>query len=479
MDANNNSNSVPRTHLDWLADQKENYATLFPEFVNKFNLTESSSAEAAFDNLIRSNKLKKELRNRLIDEFNTWKKKKSERFWTVNAIRISTRRAVGNTAQRVVRNAEGLLQKQLDADRAIIEAPTETLASPSLTTPEDQHIDEVQEGKLSFLLGRSPRGKRLLNDNESAVFPQSNQESNKKLRFDLDESRFMAPGNPFEDDSSSSESFIPTTLEDSTGEYSVIIDRPQRIVRLVGPGQESSSLTLDHWCFGDQDVSQKLMQNRASLVKCHEDLQADVILDITEAKELAPTTCCQPIRSSSIALAISELAFTAANDGYLATVSEWRKIRESIEVESEHGEKWEVLQKMLDHMFITATLWSPLKYTSKRKGNEDSFYTNIVRPFLTCAFGQLPDVKLRGNGDRFTCGYELDKELLFPDFAVTMECYRKALGEHYLAIAEVKPPSASQDELDDDFIKLPNLMKSALDHQIAQGYGDGTVVGLL
>ncbi|KAF9895583.1 hypothetical protein BX616_009354, partial [Lobosporangium transversale] len=172
-------------------------------------------------------------------------------------------------------------------------------------------------------------------------------------------------------------------------------------------------------------------------------------------------------------LAMSELAFTAANDGYLATISEWRKIRESIEVESEHEEQWEVLQKMLDHMCITATLWSPLKYTSKRKGNEDSFYTNIVRPFLTCAFGQLPDVKLRGNGDCFTCGDELDKELKFPDFAVTMECYRKAFGENYLAIAEVKPPSASQNELDDDFIKLPNLMKLALDHQIRQGYGDG------
>ncbi|KAF9897533.1 hypothetical protein BX616_005444, partial [Lobosporangium transversale] len=99
------------------------------------------------------------------------------------------------------------------------------------------------------------------------------QESNKKLRFDLDKSRFTAPGNPFEDESSSSESFIPTTLEDSTGDYSVVVDRPQWIVRVVGPGQESSSLMLDHWRFGDQNVSRKLMQNRASLVKNHEDLQ--------------------------------------------------------------------------------------------------------------------------------------------------------------------------------------------------------------
>ncbi|KAF9429195.1 hypothetical protein BGZ76_001677 [Entomortierella beljakovae] len=134
---------------------------------------------------------------------------------------------------------------------------------------------------------------------------------------------------------------------------------------------------------------------------------------------------------------------------------------------------------MLDHLFITATLWSPLKYTSKRKGNEDSFCANVVRPFLTCAFGHLPGIKLRGNGDRFTCGDELDKELKFPDFSVTMECYRKSFGENYLVVAEVKPPTASQDELDNDYIKLPNLMKSALDHQIAQGYEEGTVIGIL
>ncbi|KAF9411281.1 hypothetical protein BGZ76_005370, partial [Entomortierella beljakovae] len=149
--------------------------------------------------------------------------------------------------------------------------------------------------------------------------------------------------------------------------------------------------------------------------------------------------------------------FTAANNGYLVTLKKWKSIQQLVRIDSNHEEQLELLQMMLDHLFIMAMLWSPLKYTNKRKGNEDSFCANVVRLFLTSAFGQFPNVKLR----------------------VSMDCYRKSLGENNLVVAEVKSPSASQHELDDDYIKLPNLMKLALDHQIAQRYEDGTVVGLL
>ncbi|KAG0311266.1 hypothetical protein BGZ99_010305, partial [Dissophora globulifera] len=137
---------------------------------------------------------------------------------------------------------------------------------------------------------------------------------------------------------------------------------PRRIVGPVGPGQESSSLKLDHWVTHKQDVSEKLMKNRASMMKYHETLQT-------------------------------------------------------------------------------------------------------VHEIL------LPGVTLRGNGDRFTCGDELDKELKLLDFSVTMECYRRALGKHYLVVVKVKPPTATQKELDDDHIKLPNLMKAPLDQQIAKDMG--------
>ncbi|KAF9433530.1 hypothetical protein BGZ76_009320 [Entomortierella beljakovae] len=322
----------------------------------------------------------------------------------------------------------------------------------------------------------------------------SNEDEDEDGLAGLSEVDTKAPGNPFVEvsfDDNSSNSFVAETQEDSTGEFSVILDRPQRIVRLVGPGQQSSSLKLDRWVAHQKDVSRDLMKSRALMVECHETLQTvheilqlnfiftrEAMLDITGQEKLSPATCCEPIRSSAMTRAMSCLSFTAANEGYLVTMKAWKRIQLEQE-DSEHEEQWEVLQVMVDHLLITATLWSPLSYISRRKGNEDSFTSNIVRPFLTCAFGSLPNVKLRGNGDRFTCGNELDKELKFPDFSVTMDCYRKALGEHYLVIAEVKPPTASQKELDDDYIKLPNLMKAALDQQIAQGYGDGTVVGIL
>ncbi|KAF9411282.1 hypothetical protein BGZ76_005371, partial [Entomortierella beljakovae] len=156
---------------------------------------------------------------------------------------------------------------------------------------------------------------------------RSSQTSEKRVRFGNDDFDSMAPGNPFEDPplDNSSESFIPGTLEDSTGEYSVTLDRPEQIVRLVGLGQESSSLVLGHWIFDRQDISQKLMKYHTMLVKSHETLQIvheilqlnfiftmEAMADIIGISELAPITCCLPILSPPIALAISELAFTAA-----------------------------------------------------------------------------------------------------------------------------------------------------------------------
>ncbi|KAF9937058.1 hypothetical protein BGZ65_001847 [Modicella reniformis] len=207
----------------------------------------------------------------------------------------------------------------------------------------------------------------------------------------------------------------------------------------------------------------------------------EAILEITERKELAPTTICGPVLSSAITVAMSSLSFTASNEGYHDTIEAWGSIRSSLRDKDVEGyeKQWDALQMLVNHMLITATLWSPLNYVNRRKGNENSFYNNVVHPFLTCAFGGFPNAKQRGSGDKFSCGGNIAKELKFPDFALTMDCYKRHLGEHFLVIAEVKPPTASHQELDDDFIKLPNLMKLALDHQITQGYGGGTVVGIL
>ncbi|KAF9432553.1 hypothetical protein BGZ76_010640 [Entomortierella beljakovae] len=431
-------------------------------YFDKFRPNSQNNQEEhqRYSHLLRKADISQDYRERLRHEFDNWKVCEASQFWADRSIQNSAIR----TSVKLVAGSEPYAKQSLKRNASKIQKNS---LLPNVDTENQEIVDQVT--------GNTQAG--LLPHIEKRVHFGQDQQG-----FDAD-----APFNLFgppSTSSSTSESFQPGTNEDSTGEFSVILDRPQRIVRLVGPGQESSALKLAHWLYEKQDISKKLMSNRALLMKDHESLQRvheilEAMLDITEVEKLAQNTCCQPIRSSAIALAISDISFIAANEGYLTTLNAWKKVQLSWQEDNDHAEQWEVLQAMIDHLLITATLWSPLRYTNKQKGNEDSFSHNIVRPFLTCAFGRLSGLKLRGNGDRFTCGDELDKELKFPDFSVTMDCYNKSLGEHYLVIAEVKSPSASQDELDDDHIKLSNLMKSALDWQISQGYGDGTVVGIL
>jgi len=86
-------------------------------------------------------------------------------------------------------------------------------------------------------------------------------------------------------------------------------------------------------------------------------------------------------------------------------------------------------------------------------------------PLLHTAFGEYEGIKIRGKGDRLICNPTLDKELLFPDYSVTIDCYGMMKGEHYLVICETKPSGASHKELDADYIKLPNMMKLSLNRQ--------------
>jgi hypothetical protein len=86
---------------------------------------------------------------------------------------------------------------------------------------------------------------------------------------------------------------------------------------------------------------------------------------------------------------------------------------------------------------------------------------------------------MSGKGDRLNCNPALDKELLLPDYSVTIDWYDRTKGEHYLIVCETKPPGASQLELDADYIKPPNMMKLSLDRQIKQGYSESMVIGIL
>ncbi|KAF9411840.1 hypothetical protein BGZ76_005287, partial [Entomortierella beljakovae] len=211
----------------------------------------------------------------------------------------------------------------------------------------------------------------------------------------------------------------------------------------------------------------------------------DVILESTDRELHAefPAAHCNPIRCPRILACISEISLKACCESHSNTKKEWRRLdREYLEQsEKEHSPLTELVRSQLEHLLLGADLWSPLQYTvkMKNKGNEDSFFCNIVKPLLHATFGEYEHAKVRGKGDSLNCNPALDNELLSPDFSITMDCYDRMKGEHYLVICEAKPPFASQGEFDADYIKLSNMMKLSLDRQIRQGYSDGMVVGIL
>ncbi|KAF9169883.1 hypothetical protein BGX20_009724 [Mortierella sp. AD010] len=301
-----------------------------------------------------------------------------------------------------------------------------------------------------------------------------------------------------EDGSDNSTYRDPLSSEDNTGEFSVAsMEPPKQVVRIVGLGEPSSRLHHPHWTIKGDDLSKALMGSRMIMVKNHETLQRpeeilqlnfiftrDVILGLAkrDVHPEFPAALCKPIRCTQILMCISELSLKACCESHTNTKKEWRRLeREYLEhCEEEYSALADLVRSQLEHLLLGAELWSPLQYTaSKSKGNEDSFFCNVVKPFLHATFGEYEGIKIRGKGDHLSCNLALDRELLYPDYSITVDCYNKTKGEHYLVICEAKPPGASQKELDADYIKLPNMMKLALDRQIKQGCNEPAVVGFL
>ncbi|KAF9581132.1 hypothetical protein BGW38_001967 [Lunasporangiospora selenospora] len=306
-------------------------------------------------------------------------------------------------------------------------------------------------------------------------------------------------GDGQEDDGSDSIFNPQLSSGDNTCEFSIAsIEPPKRVVRIIGLGEPSSKLHLLHWTIRDEDISRALMESRAIMMKNHETLQRpgeilqlnfiftrDVILELTKLDIHAefPAALCKPIQCPQILVCISEVSLRACHESHTNTKKEWRRLeREHLDqCEKVNSTLAELVRSQLEHLLLGADLWSPLQYTARtnNKGNEDSFFCNIVKPLLHAAFGEYEDIKIRGKGDRLSCNPALDKELLFPDYSVTIDCYDKAKGEQYLVICETKPPGASQIELDADYVKLPNMMKLSLNRQIQQGYSEAKVIGIL
>ncbi|KAF9363020.1 hypothetical protein BGX34_005062 [Mortierella sp. NVP85] len=302
-----------------------------------------------------------------------------------------------------------------------------------------------------------------------------------------------------EQEDSSNSSYNPQlSSEDDTGEFSVAsMEPPKRIIRIVGLGEPSSRLHHSHWIIKDEDISKVLMESRTTMIKNHETLQRpgeilqlnfiftrDMILQLTRRDVHAefPAALCKPILCPRILASISEISLVACHENHANTKNEWRRLEEEHldQCDEEYSALADLVRSQLEHLLLGADLWSPLQYTVKtsNKGYEGSFFCNIVKPLLHATFGGYEDTKIRGKGDHLSCNPALDKELLFPDYSVTIDCYDKMKGEHYLVICEANPPGASQMEFDADHIKLPNMMKLSLDRQIKQGYSEAMVTGI-
>ncbi|KAF8938220.1 hypothetical protein BGZ58_001340 [Dissophora ornata] len=150
-----------------------------------------------------------------------------------------------------------------------------------------------------------------------------------------------------------------------------------------------------------------------------------------------PAILCKPIRCPQILLYISELSMKACYENHSNTIKEWRRLeREYPEnCEEEYSALVHLARSQLEHLLLGAELWS---------------------------------IKTRGKGDHLSCNPTLDKELLFPDYSVTID---------FLVVCEAKSPGASQKELDAGYIMLPNMVKLSLDRQIIQDYSKATVFG--
>ncbi|KAF9202378.1 hypothetical protein BGZ49_007447 [Haplosporangium sp. Z 27] len=119
------SNSVPREHIDWLANRRENGDT-FTAFVEFFGFKERKLAELAYNNLTQCSLITKERREQLANSFATWNTKHGQRYWTKAHLRNSTQRATNNTAQLVIRNAKEMVQKQFNEDMLEIQGQGES-----------------------------------------------------------------------------------------------------------------------------------------------------------------------------------------------------------------------------------------------------------------------------------------------------------------------------------------------------------------
>ncbi|KAI8345514.1 hypothetical protein B0O80DRAFT_280956 [Mortierella sp. GBAus27b] len=124
-----------------------------------------------------------------------------------------------------------------------------------------------------------------------------------------------------------------------------------------------------------------------------------------------------------------------------------------------------VVRRAASAFLSEAGLWSEMNWFVKGNGNnEDSFITNLVKPLCGAAFGTLEGSSFRWTRDPHCSGKanDLDARLSQPDYQVS-------LGQHSLVLGEFKTPTATEQEMDDDLIKLVYMGKKSVDGLFSKG----------
>ncbi|KAF9092194.1 hypothetical protein BGX27_001888, partial [Mortierella sp. AM989] len=239
--------------------------------------------------------------------------------------------------------------------------------------------------------------------------------------------------------------------EEDTMEELCLVKAP--VDRLVGPGKKSSKLYCEHWTVNGYNISDLLMASRREILKKQSTLEAsDEIVQIN-------------------------FIFTENNSRPSAPFHSATQPASAL-VASTQVDNTSILGRYININLLSGQIWNMAKYTGLKKGNEDTFTTNVIVPIIF-AFSGIDNLIFRWRGDVFQPGRTVSAAAVdpneFPDFSVS---YNLGAREEYLLVMDTKPPNTAEQRLVDDEVKLANMMKKGLDSLLCAGY-ESSILGML
>ncbi|KAF9579563.1 hypothetical protein BGW38_004130 [Lunasporangiospora selenospora] len=275
------------------------------------------------------------------------------------------------------------------------------------------------------------------------------------------------PLDPFDDDflgspfDSRSESCSESSL-DLTGEIPV----PIAVDHLVGPGTLSSQISSnseDHLISHGCNISYILMRHRRSKVTKSQIIKDDLLLvnfvfTTKQVQDLIPTTVADEVFPPHVPIPPDPLERDFVNDlSTKASISSFKELSSWLQQQPMIEES--VVRRAASAFLSDAGLWSEMNWFVKGNGNnEDSFIDNLVKPLCGATFGALEGSSFRWTRDPHRSGKvnDLDARLLQPDYQVS-------LGRYSFVLGEFKTPTATLQDMDNDFTKLVYMGKKSVD----------------